>query len=292
MIPSSELIINPDGSVIHLHMKPEQLADKIILVGDPSRVKLIETKMDKIIFSGGNREFQWITADYHGELITVVSSGIGTDNIDIVLTELDALANVDFSTREIKATHRTLTIVRIGTCGAMQADTYLGSFIVTEISVGLDGLLNFYGNTEVVFDQEMERTFIDHVKWNPRKANPYCVYSNSDLNKQLFDNPPSNTKIVRGITLAAPGFYGPQGRIVRLSLDDNEINSKLRTFRYKGLRIENYEMESSAVIGLASLLGHRATTVCCAIAGRAEGSVNTEYKDGVSQLIDLILSRF
>ena len=282
----SELIINEDGSVFHLHVRPEQLADKVILVGDPGRVQTVAAHFDRLECDIQSREFHTITGWYQGKRISVVSTGIGCDNIDIVLNELDALANIDFATRTERDEHRTLTIVRIGTCGGLQPFTPTGSFIASVKSIGFDGLLNFYDRRNEVCDLQLEEAFKKHMNWSPLKGSPYVAIATPDLIDQI-----AKDDMVRGITIACGGFYGPQGRQLRLRTQDPEQNQKVEAFEYGDLRICNFEMESSAVAGLASLLGHRAMTCCMVIANRYTTEMNTEYKNSIDTLIQLVIDR-
>lgn len=283
---SSELIINNDGSCFHLHLRPEQLADRVILVGDPGRVNTVAEYFDNIECEVSNREFHSITGTYQDKRITVQSTGIGCDNIDIVMTELDTLANIDYKTRTIKDKHRTLTFVRIGTCGGLQPFTPIGTFIASVKSIGFDGLLNYYADRNDVCDLEMENAFKEHMKWNPLKGSPYVAIANHELVDQI-----AREDMVRGYTIACGGFYGPQGRQIRLRIEDPEQNEKVESFEYDGLRVCNFEMESSALAGLASLLGHRAMTCCMVIANRYSQNMNTEYKNSIDSLISLVLQR-
>ena len=283
---SSELIINNDGSCFHLHLRPEQLADRVILVGDPGRVNTVAEYFDNIECEVSNREFHSITGTYQDKRITVQSTGIGCDNIDIVMTELDTLANIDYKTRTIKDKHRTLTFVRIGTCGGLQPFTPIGTFIASVKSIGFDGLLNYYADRNDVCDLEMENAFKEHMKWNPLKGSPYVAIANPELVDQI-----ACEDMVRGYTIACGGFYGPQGRQIRLRIEDPEQNEKVESFVYDGLRICNFEMESSALAGLASLLGHRAMTCCMVIANRYSQNMNTEYKNSIDTLIQKVLDR-
>lgn len=284
-IPESELIINGDGSAFHIHIKPEELADNVIVVGDPGRVEMIGRHLTDIEFKRQSREFASLTGRYNGKRITVLSTGIGADNIDIVMTELDALANIDFETREPKAEHRTLTILRIGTTGALHADIPLGSPIFSHYSVGCDGLLNWYAGREKVMDLEMEEAFKKHTGWDPSLPSPYFVKADEDLIRRFEDC------TVKGMTITAPGFYGPQGRVVRLELADPDMIEAFRSFSWKGYRITNFEMESAAVAGMGKLLGHKAGTVCCAIANRYLKSSNADYKPQVEALVELVLGK-
>lgn len=284
-IPESELIINDDGSAFHIHLKPEEIADKIILVGDPGRVDMVGEFLEDKEFRHESREFVSITGKYHGERITVLSTGIGTDNIDIVLTELDALANVDFKTREVKPEHRTLTILRIGTSGAIQPDIPIGSFIFSEISVGCDGLMNWYANRDKINIPEMEDAFKVHTHWNAYLGSPYFVKAGEKLIEAFKE------ETVRGVTISAQGFYGPQGRVVRLPLAMPDMLDAFESFRFGEYRITNFEMESSALAGLARLMGHHATTCCMVIANRVAGKADTSYKNHIDDLIEIVLER-
>lgn len=284
-IPESELIINSDGSVFHLHIKPEQLADKVILVGDPGRVAVVKANFDSIECENANREFVSATGLYKGKRITVLSTGIGTDNIDIVLTELDALVNVDFATRTVKPEHKTLEIVRIGTSGSLQPDLPVGSWLLSEAAIGFDGVLNWYARRNEVADLKFEKAFEEALDWNPLLAKPYVVNASSEMIDRLKNNP----SIHLGTTISAPGFYGPQGRVVRLPIADPEINHKITAFRYEGRRVTNYEMECSCIYGLSLLLGHKPATVCAIIAGRTSGTATKDYKPVIKQLISHVL---
>ena len=286
----SELIINEDGSVFHLHIKPEQLADRVILVGDPGRVTTVASHFDSKECEIESREFHTITGSYKGKRITVLSTGIGCDNLDIVMNELDALANIDFKERQDKPEHRTLTIVLIGTCGGLQPEAPLGTFIASVKSIGFDGLLNYYAGRNEVCDLELEKAFTSHMNWCPQKGAPYVAVANPSLIDQV-----AGKDMLRGITIACGGFYGPQGRQVRLKIQDPEQNKKVESFRYQTsegeLKICNFEMESSALAGLAALLGHRAMTCCMVIANRYAKEMNTEYKNSIDTLIKLVLDR-
>lgn len=285
VIPSSELVINADGSIFHLHVKPEQLADTVIWVGDPGRVDMVASYFESKECTIESREFRTITGSYKGKRMTVLSTGIGTDNIDIVVTELDALANIDFATRTEKADKRRLTLLRLGTSGAIQPDIPLGSFVFARSSVGFDGLLNYYAGRNEVCDLDIEKAFVEHTGWNPQCPAPYFV----DADKELFDH--FADSVVDGITIAAPGFYGPQGRWVRIAPADVDLNKKIESFSYNGRRITNFEMESSALSGLGALMGHRAGTICTIIAQRAAKDMNTDYKPFVRQMIEMALDK-
>ena len=284
----SELIINKDGSVFHLHVRPEQLADKVILVGDPGRVALVASHFEEKEMEVESREFRTVTGTYKGKRITVISTGIGCDNIDIVMNEVDALANIDFQTRTEKQQLRSLEIVRIGTCGGLQLNTPDGTFICSEYSVGFDGLLNFYEGRNAVCDLKMERALISHLGWtgNMCQPYPYVIKADENLVERIAQN-----DMVRGITVACGGFFGPQGRQLRVPLVDPHQNEKIESFEYEGMHITNFEMESSALAGLAKLMGHRATTACMVIANRRAGKANTGYKNIIDDLITLVLDR-
>lgn len=284
----SELIINEDGSVFHLHLKPEQLADKVILVGDPGRVDMIASYFDSIECSVSNREFRTITGCFKGKRISVQATGIGCDNIDIVMNEIDALANIDFATRTQKAALRKLDIVRIGTCGGLQPYTPLGTYLCSVKSIGFDGLLNYYDGSTEVCDMDFERAFCEYMQWSERKPAPYVVDSDTELLERITAGDDS---MVPGVTIACGGFYGPQGRVLRIPLSDSEQNSKIENFEYNGYKITNFEMESSAVAGMAKLLGHRAMTVCLVIANRYAKEMNTDYHSLMEQLVIKVLDR-
>ena len=284
----SELIINPDGSVFHLHVRPEQLADKVILVGDPGRVSLVASHFDTKEFEVESREFHTITGIHHGKRITVTSTGIGCDNIDIVMNEMDALANINFDTRTEKENLRRLDIVRIGTCGGLQPYTPEGTFICSIKSVGFDGLLNFYEGRNAVCDLPLERALLNHLGWtgNMCAPAPYVIDADSELADRI-----AGTDMVRGITVACGGFFGPQGRRLRVPLADPRQNEKIESFEYKGMKITNFEMESSALAGLSRLMGHRAVTCCMVIANRVTRKSDTGYKSHIDDLIKLVLDR-
>ena len=282
----SELILNQDGSVFHLHIKPEQLAHKVILVGDPGRVSLVASHFTDIEMEVQSREFHSITGKYQGKRITVASTGIGCDNIDIVVNELDALANIDFATRTEKAEKTSLEIVRIGTCGGLQEYTPVGTFIVSEKSIGFDGLLNFYAGRNEVCNLALEDTFTKHMHWNPQLCAPYVIEADEELTNRI-----GGDDMVHGITIACGGFYGPQGRQLRIPLADPDQNAKVESFEYEGMHITNFEMESSALAGLSKLLGHKATTCCMVIANRLIKEANTGYKSTIDNLIKEVLER-
>lgn len=282
----SELIINPDGRIFHLHLKPEHLADKVILVGDPGRVALVASHFENIENEVESREFHTITGTYQGKRITVQSTGIGCDNIDIVMNELDALANIDFATRTERDTHRALTLVRVGTCGGLQPNTPVGTFVASVKSIGFDGLLNFYAGRDEATDTDFEKEFKRQVEWNDAIGNPYVANNDPQLVERI-----AGTDMVRGVTIACGGFFGPQGRRLRLPLADPELNHKIEQFEYKGLRVTNFEMESSALAGLSTLMGHHAMTCCMVIANRLAGEANAGYKNTIDGLIKTVLKR-
>lgn len=285
IIPSSELIINGDGSIFHLHLKPEQLADIVILVGDPGRVAMISEYFDTKECEVANREFLTVTGTYKGKHMTVMSTGIGIGNIDICVTELDALANIDFETRQVKENFRQLTLVRLGTSGAIQPDIEVGEVIFSRTSLGFDGLLSYYEGRDGVCDLDLERAFEEHTSWYAKLPAPYFV--NAD--KELFELFKDSTR--EGITIAAPGFYAPQGRWVRIAPHDKNLNAKIESFRYGERRITNFEMEGSALAGLSALLGHRAATICTIIAQRVAKDACTDYKPFVRRMIEMALDK-
>lgn len=284
--PESELILNPDGSIFHLHLHPEQLARKIVVVGDPGRVDTVAEFFDSRESETQSREFHSITGTYCGKRITALSTGIGCDNIDIVLNELDALVNIDLVKRCPKPQTTALEIVRIGTCGGLQDDVPVGTYIATQKSIGFDGLLNFYAGRNDVCDLALEQAFKVHMHWNPLLCSPYVIDGDANLLSRI-----AGSDMKRGITVSCGGFFGPQGRELRLPLADREQNSKVRSFLYDGLRILNYEMESSALAGLARLLGHKAMTCCMVIAGRVSGEANAAYQTSIPALIRIVLDR-
>ncbi len=286
IIPASELIINDDGSAFHIHLRPDQLRDNIILVGDPGRVDMVASYFDTIDYTVQSREFRAIAGTYCGKELMCISHGIGPDNIEIVVTELDALANVDFNTRTVKPGHRTLTMVRIGTSGALQPELRIGDFVMAEKGIGFDGILNFYADRDKVCDLEFEKEFCEHTEWDPTWAAPYTVDADAELIRRI-----GRDDMVRGYTIAAVGFYAPQGRMVRLRLADPNLNEKIESFRYHGRPITNFEMESACLQGMSKMLGHKAMTVCCIIAQRRRTEADTDYKPRVAQLVRTVLDR-
>ncbi len=285
-IESSELIINADGSIFHLHLKPGQLSDRIILCGDPERVTMIANYFDTKECDVSNREFHSITGVYQGKRLSVVSHGIGCDNIDIVINELDALVNIDFNSRTVRKDFQQLTLVRIGTSGGLQPFTPIGSYVAAEKSIGLDGVLYFYKDNKKVRDSAMEGELLRQLDWDIEGIRPYVVTADPSLTHQIAQD-----DVIRGMTIAANGFYGPQGRELRLPLANATLNKKIEAFHYQNHQITNYEMESSALAGLAELMGHRAVTVCCIIAGRFDKNMNTEYQSALPRLIEKVLNR-
>lgn len=286
VIPPSELIINPDGTVFHLHLLPSQLTDRVILVGDPARVNMVASFFDTTDFEVQSREFHTIGGTYNGKPIMCLSHGIGPDNIDIVINELDALANIDFATREVRSHHRQLTLVRIGTSGALQPELKLGTPVIAEKSIGFDGVLNYYAGRDEVADLDFEHAFCEAVGWNPLWAKPYVVDADAELVEQI-----GRDDMVRGNTISAVGFYGPQGRELRLPLSNPDLNRLIEEFRHNGRKVTNYEMESAPLQGLGRLMGHRAMTVCSIIANRMNSDANPNYKTAVRDLIATVLER-
>lgn len=286
-IAESELIINGDGSIFHLHIKPEDLADTVILVGDPGRVSMVAEFFEEIEVNKASREFHTITGKYKGKRISVISTGIGCDNIDIVVNELDALKNIDFQTREVKSEHTTMNILRLGTSGAIQEDVPLGSFVFSHYSVGFDALLNWYGGREEIADEKVEADFMKHMDgvWTKYLPVPYFVKASDNLIELFQDS------TVKGMTISAGGFYGPQCRVLRLPIAIPDMMDRLESFRSGEWKITNFEMEGSALAGLARKLGHNAGTVCCIIAARYAGDSNTDYKPRVKELVKLTLEK-
>lgn len=284
-IGESELILNPNGSIFHLHLKPEHLAENVILVGDQGRVEMVSKYFDKIEFEVQNREFKTQTGTYNGKRVTVLSTGIGTDNIDIVVNELDALVNIDLDKRIPKEGHKTLNLIRIGTSGALQGDIPVDTPVISETSIGFDGLMNFYAGREKLGNEDIENAFKKHTGWNNKLPDPYFVDASTNLIEKLGKD------MIKGITISAPGFYGPQGRVLRLQTVDPNLNDKITDFDYNGRKITNYEMESSAIAGLSKLLGHNALTICSIIANRIRKEYSQNYKLAVDKLIGIVLDR-
>ncbi|MDE5567490.1 MAG: nucleoside phosphorylase [Muribaculaceae bacterium] len=286
IIPASELIINSDGSVFHLHLLPEQLTDRVILVGDPARVNMVAEFFDTKTFEVSSREFHTIGGTYKGKPIMCLSHGIGPDNIDIVINELDALANVDFKTREVRDEKRSLTLVRIGTSGALQPELSLGTPVIAEKAIGFDGVLNYYAGRNDVADLDFEHALCKHTDWNPLWAKPYVVDADPELVRRI-----GGDDMVRGNTISAVGFYGPQGRELRLPLANPDLNRRIEAFEHNGRKITNYEMESAPLQGLGKLMGHKAMTVCSIIANRFNTVANPNYKSGIRDLVATVLDR-
>ena len=286
VIPPSELIINADGRAFHIHLTPDQLRDKVILVGDPGRVDMVASYFDTIDYSVTSREFHAIGGTYQGKPLMCISHGIGSDNMEIVVTELDALANIDFKTRMVKPEHRTLTMVRVGTSGSLQEDLHAGSYVVADKAIGTDGILNYYAGRNVVCDLLFEDKLVRHTGWMRSWAAPYVVDADCELADRI-----AGSDMVRGFTMAAVGFYAPQGRMIRVPLADPDLNAKIESFRYDGRPITNFEMESACLQGLARLLGHKAVTACCIIAERRLTKANTDYKPAVNGLVQAVLDR-
>jgi uridine phosphorylase len=284
-IGDSELILNPDGSVFHLHLRPENIAETIILVGDQGRVEMVSNFFDSIEYRVQNREFITHTGIYKGKRISVVSTGIGTDNIDIVVNELDALVNIDLVNRIAKKEHTSLNLIRIGTSGALQADIPVDTPVVSQMACGFDGLLNFYAGRNSASDLKIEAAFEKYMDWNPLLTKPYFVKASPVLLQKVGHD------MRQGITISAPGFYGPQGRVLRLPIVDPDINEKITAFEYEKQKITNYEMECSAIYGLSMLLGHNALTVCNIIANRFRKEYSSGYKIAVEKLVKIVLDR-
>ena len=286
MYASSELILNADGSVFHLHLLPEQISDKIILVGDQNRVDLVASFFDNIECRVENREFRTVTGTYKGKRLTVLSTGIGTDNIDIVLTELDALVNIDLEKREDKPERTSLTLVRIGTSGGLQEFVPEGTFVASEYSLGFDGLINYYADSEKVIESGFSEAFIAQTGYSRKFAYPYVVKDSEELLSRIAAD-----DMVRGVTISAPGFYGPQGRAIRLPLADAQLNDKIIAFNHNGHKITNFEMEGSAIAGLSAMLGHKALTICLIIANRFARRFIGDYNPYMKKLIETVLDR-
>ncbi len=278
-IGNSELIITDKGAIYHINLRPEQIADTIILVGDQDRVPVVSSHFDEIEYKEQHREFRTHTGYYKGKRLSVVSTGIGTDNIDIVINEIDALVNIDFETRTPKADLKSLNFIRLGTSGAIQANIPVGSMLISEMTIGFDGLLNFYANREKITEPDIEEAFIKHTNWNDTLASPYFT----KVSESLFNKLKSN--FIAGLTISAPGFFGPQGRVLRIPLADKDINKKIESFEYKGKHITNFEMESSAIYGLSKHLGHKAATVCAIIANRITKDYDSSYQETVKKMI-------
>ncbi len=285
MIADSELILNNDGTIFHLHLKPENIAEQIILVGDQARVDTVANFFDKKEFAVSNREFRTVTGRYNGKRLSVISTGIGTDNIDIVVNELDALVNIDLETRKIKKKKKSLNIVRVGTSGSLQGEIPVNSFVVSEKSIGFDGMLNFYANREQYCDMDFEDAFKKFTGWHNSLPTPYVTDASENILKKFI-----SSDFKTGVTVSAPGFYGPQGRVLRLPLAMPRLNEQLEQFRFKEHKITNFEMECSAIYGLSKMLGHNALTVCLIIANRVTGQANENYRPVMEKLIKKALN--
>lgn len=286
VIPASELIINEDGSAFHIHLRPDQLRDKILLVGDPGRVTMVGEMFDSIDYDVQSREFHAIGGTYKGKPLMCISHGIGSDNIEIVITELDALANIDFKTRKVRPEHRTLEMVRVGTSGSLLEELHIGDYVIAEKGIGTDGIINYYADRSRVCDLEFQRLLMEHTGWDPLWAAPYVVDADAGLVDRI-----GRDDMVRGYTMSAVGFYAPQGRMVRLPLADPDLNAKIESFRFNERHITNFEMESACLQGMAKMLGHKAMTVCCIIAERRLSNANTDYKPAVRRLLETVLDR-
>jgi len=284
-IAKSELILNPDGSVYHLHLKPENIADTIIVVGDPGRVQEVSKHFDKIDFTVQNRELYTHTGSIGKKRLTVLSTGMGTDNLDIVINELDAVVNIDLEKREPRASHTKLNIIRLGSAGALQSDIEPGTFVASSYGMGMDGLLYFYDKGKSVMNAELADAFVKHVSWNTNLPGIYAVPCSETLMTKLGKD------LVHGITLTAPGFYGPQGRELRLKLAFPELNHLIESFSFNGSRIANFEMETSALYGLGKMLGHETLTICTVVANRVNQTFATDYKSDIERMLKLVLGR-
>lgn len=284
-IPASELPLQADGAIYHLNLHPEELADNVVLVGDPGRVGILSAMFDTVEVRKQNRELITHTGMYQGKRISLISTGMGTDNIDIVLTELDAVANIDLKTRTVKDEHRTLNLVRIGTSGALNPNIECGSFVASSYGFGIDGVLRFYDSGELI-REDMVDAFIRHTGWSSELPYPYCTAASPELLERIGHD------MTKGITISAPGFFGPQGREVRAKLHYPELNQRIETFEYQGDAITNMEMECSAIYGLGNLLGHRPLTVCLIIANRVTGKFLDSYHDRMETLCRAVLERF
>jgi len=285
MQKKTELITNSDGSIFHLNLLPGDISDKIIIVGDPGRVEMLSTLLTEIRVRKQNREFSTVTGNYEGREVTIISSGIGTDNIDILINELDALVNIDLKTGIVKEEPVSLTFVRIGTSGGLRDNIPAGSAVIAETAIGFDGLLHFYEGYDWLLDTTLSDVLVEYLEWPDTLSYPYAVNASKEL-LELF----KNENFISGITISAPGFYAPQGRSLRLNTFDGEINKKLSEFTFRGRILANYEMESSAIYGLAGLLGHKALTICIVIGNRVSGVFINDYKPLIMDLARKVLS--
>lgn len=284
-LKDSELVLAPDGTPYHIRINPQTLSDNVILVGDPARVGLIAKRFDKIISQTSNREIISCTGTYKGKQLTILSTGMGVGCLDIVVTELDICANVDLSRRTLKPQHRTLNLIRIGTCGSLQEDLNVGDCIVSRYVIGTDGLAYYYKDMERINCDELTEKFVKEIRWKEKLPTPYGLEADNTLLQKLACD------LKQGITVTAAGFYGPQGRQIRLSLADETIDERLKSFSYKGFKVTNYEMETSALYALGKMLGHKTLTLCNVIAGRTEGKFSKDYHKSMEDLIDLVLER-
>ncbi|MEA3504513.1 MAG: nucleoside phosphorylase [Bacteroidota bacterium] len=285
MIKESELILNPDGSIYHLKLKPEMLADTVLLVGDPGRVEMVASFFDTIEYQVQNRELFTTTGYFKGKRVSVVSTGMGTDNLDIVINELDALVNIDLEKREIKKEHKTLNLIRLGTSGALQKNIPVNSLVVSEYGVGLDGLMNYYVMKEGLVDESLSEAFIEQTQWPKNFAKPYFIKASEGLMDRLGKG------LIKGVTATAPGFYGPQGRVLRLGLSFPEMNDRIEAFEKNGYKVTNFEMETSALYGLGQQLGHNTLTICAIIANRVTKEYSKDYKSIVKDMVETVLNR-
>ncbi|MDR1877376.1 MAG: nucleoside phosphorylase [Flavobacteriaceae bacterium] len=286
-LASSELVLNPNGSIYHCNIRPEELADTVILVGDPDRVPKVSKYFDTIEVKSQKREIVVNTGTLNGKRLTVISTGMGTDNIDIVLNELDALANIDLDKKEIKSTPAQLTFVRLGTSGALQADIPVDSLVASSQGLGFDGLMSFYANTESFYTHELAEAFISQTGWNIRRAVPYVVEGSGELLELIT----KNSEVITGITATAIGFYGPQGRILRLDSNEEDMNDKLTKFKFRENRITNFEMETSAIYGLSKLMGHKALSLNTIVANRYAGTFSKDPYSSIDKMIQFALDR-
>jgi len=284
-IKESELVLAPNGSLYHIHLTGENLADNVLLVGDPERVNMFKEIFETVEYESMNRELHALTGIYHGKRFTALSTGMGCDNIDIVATELDAAANFDLTTRTVKAEHRSLNLVRIGTSGSIQSNVDCGSRVASRYAIGMDGLLNYYRHPNDGFEKEMEQAFAKHMDLDNRLATPYCVKGSERLLGIVGEG------MVHGITVTAPGFYGPQGRNIRLAPSVENLNERLAEFSWDGTQVTNLEMETSAIYGFARALGHEALTVCLIIANRHKGTFLNDYHQPMKETIALVMER-
>lgn len=285
-IQESELILTPEGKIYHLNLVPSELATTIVTVGDPDRVKMVSKYFDSIETIAQHREFKTHTGTYKGKRISVISTGIGPDNIDIVFNELDALVNIDFEKRQVKKKLTSLDIIRIGTSGSLTPDIEVDSFLISTLGIGLDNVMHYYNKTDKIFNRDFAQSFIDHTQWNPDNSVPYAVEADKTLLKKF-----TSDKTIQGITITNVGFYGPQGRVIRAKLKDENLNEKLTSFRHKKKRITNLEMETATMYGMSKLLGHRALSINAIIANRANGTFSKNASKTIDALIQYTLEK-